>query len=267
MFGSLSLIAAVDGDASAVVGPDARGCEVQPACVASPADRVERLLGDDLLSALECDPDVVRFVLLQNLDSLHTLPQAEHHAVLAQQIGERVHDLAVDEREQSRAAVHQCHPNAERGEHRGILAADDSGSDHGQSPGQPVQRQDVVAGDHPPAVEGDVLVARSLGPGCDDDLSGGNVPLPGSIHIVQPERVLIDERRRRCQHIDAVAQQLCPGDVDFMPDDGIDALQQVRHLDPLAERVAQPVEFALAVSGEVENRLAQGLRRDCTGVD
>jgi hypothetical protein len=79
--------------------------------------------------------------------------------------------------------------------------------------------------------------------------------------------VLVDEAGVTFVEIDAVAHQLRSDDVDLLADHVLGTGQQVGGGDLLLDPVARPVQLPLAHPGEVDDGLAQGLRRDGAGVD
>jgi hypothetical protein len=182
-------------------------------------------------------------------------------------VAQRVDDLGVDERQQPVALVDQGHAHAERGEDAGVLAADHPGADHRQGPRQPVELQDVVAGEDLLAVERDMAVARRLGAGCDDDLVRRDRAGGGAVDVLEPQLLRPAEHRGRRDQLDPVAHQLVAGHVDLVLDDLVGAHQQVLHRDVLLDRVGRAVEFARAVARQLQHRFAQRLRRDCAEVD
>ena len=136
----------VDDQAPAPIGGEPGRVEVEPARGPAATDRVQRLLGDDVLAADQVDADLA-VALLVHVESADLLSEPEGHAALAHVEGQSVHDLGVDEREQARALVDERHPDPERREHARVLEADHTGADHGHRARQPVERDRVVAGD------------------------------------------------------------------------------------------------------------------------
>ena len=74
-------------------------------------------------------------------------------------------------------------------------------------------------------------------------------------------------RRVADEQLDAVAHQLGAHDLDLLADHVLGAGQQVGRGDLLLDPVAGAVQLALAHPGQVDDRLAQRLRRDGAGVD
>ena len=119
----------VDRDAAAGVGFDAGGGEIQLVDIALAADGVEQRVALNLLLALEIGDDGAVGHLF---DALHLFVQAHGDAGVAQVVAERLDDLLVGEFEQRRPALDQRDAHAERGEHAGVLDADDAAADDDQ---------------------------------------------------------------------------------------------------------------------------------------
>ena len=93
------------------------------------------------------------------------LAQAERDVVAAQQVLERLADLAVEEVERAVALVDDRDLGAERAEHRGVLDADHAGADdRHRARHAPVELQQAVGVDDRAVVEGDGVRARGLRP-------------------------------------------------------------------------------------------------------
>src|SRR5580700_8828138 len=177
--GDLGAIVVVDHQPAAAIGGQAGFRQIELAGGAGPAHRVERLLGNNCLAAVEVQPDARAVLVLDDLQPADALVEPQGDPVFPQVMTELVDDFVVDERQQPVALVDQGHPNAESGKDAGIFASDHAGSDNRQGPRQPVELQDVVAGEDPFAVERNVRIAGGFRPGGDDDLfcrgrSGGS---------------------------------------------------------------------------------------------
>ena len=77
----------------------------------------------------------------------------------------------------------------------------------------------------------------------------------------------IDEAGRAEDHVDVVAGHLILHDLDFVLDDVIGAEGEVFDRDRLFQTIAGSVQIALAESGEVEHRFAEGFAGDGAGID
>jgi hypothetical protein len=75
------------------------------------------------------------------------------------------------------------------------------------------------------------------------------------------------ERRRPYQHLDVVARKLRLGHIDLGLDDVLHPEGQVRHRDAFLHPVVHAVDGLVVIPGEVQHRLAHGLRRDSAGMD
>src|ERR1700736_3647945 len=170
--GDLGSMGFVDHEPTPVACREASLRQIELAGGAGPADRVERLLGDDRLAAVEVQPDARAVLVLDNLQSADALVEPQGNPVFPQVMAELVDDFVVDERQQAVALVDQRHPNAESGKDAGIFASDHAGSDNRQGPREPVELQDVVAGENPLAIEWNIRGAGGFRPGGDDDLFG-----------------------------------------------------------------------------------------------
>ncbi len=131
----------IDHKPTAVVGREASLRQIEPAGGAGPADRIERLFGDDRLAAVEVQPDARAVLVLDDLQSADALVEPQGDPVFPQMMAEFVDDFVVDERQQPIALVDQGDPNAESGKDTGIFASDHAGADNGQGPWQPVELQ------------------------------------------------------------------------------------------------------------------------------
>ena len=106
-----------------------------------------------------------------------------------------------------------------------------------------------------------------VGPDGDDDDVGGVLLLVVAVVGAYGERVLVDEAGRAVEQVHAVAEQLAAHDLDLATDHVRRSGEQVRHGDVLLHPVVLAVEVPHVHAGEVEDRLAQRLRRDRAGVD
>ena len=118
----------VDREPTAVVGLEAGLRQIELAGGAGAADRIERLLGNDRLAAVEMNPDAGAALVLDNLQFVDTLVEPQGGPVFPQMVAELVGDLLVDERQQPVALVDQGHANAEGGKDAGVFAADHPGA-------------------------------------------------------------------------------------------------------------------------------------------
>jgi hypothetical protein len=250
-----------------LVGAEPGRLEVEPIAGAGAADAVERLLGDDLLTAGEEDLHPGPALVPDGLHPAHLLAEAEGDAALAQVVGERVGHFGVDECQEARALVDERHPHPQRGEDAGVLAPDHPRAHYRQGAGEVLESDDVVAGEDVLPVEGDVRVARSVGAGCHHDHLGADVVVPVAVGVGQSQRVRAREGCLGGEDLYPVAHELVAGHVDLMADHVVGAEEQVLHRDVLLDAVRGAVEPLLPVAGEVDHRLAQRLAGDGAGVD
>src|SRR6202023_1436576 len=183
--GQCGSIVLVDGQPPAAVGHEAGFRQVELAGGAGPADRIERLFGDDRLAALEMNPDARAVLVLNDLQFVDALAEPQGGAIFPEMVAELVDNFPVDERHQPVALVDQGHPNAEGGKDAGVFAADYAGADDGQCPRQPIEIEDVVAGEDALAVERDMRVARGLRSGGNNNLLYFDPAGAGAVDIVQ----------------------------------------------------------------------------------
>lgn len=165
----LGAVVLVDRDPAARVRGQPGPVQVQLVGEPLPARRVHHRLGGDLLAALQ-DGQRAPGMLLDGGDRL---PEAERHGEVPQVVLERLDHLDVAHVEHPGALLHHRDLAAERGEHRGVLHADDSGADDDHGARHPLQRQDVVRVHDRPPVELHTAGPRGPGAGGDHDVLGG----------------------------------------------------------------------------------------------
>jgi hypothetical protein len=155
---------------------------------------------------------------------------------------------------------------AEGGEHRGVLDADDPRADDDHRRRQVLHAEDLVAVHNGQPVE--LHAGRAGRPGADGDhhLLRGDLPF-GALLGGHHDGVRVVEPAGADQHVHVVAGQLAADDVDFPTDHVVGAGEQVGDRDLFLQPVRLPVELALGVTGDVEHRFPERLRRDRTGVD
>ena len=179
----------VDLDLAALVGVESGSRQIQVVGRPLPAGRVHHRLGGDPLAAAQRGDGAV----VGHLHALDGLAEPERDRQVAQVEPQRLDDLVVAEGQHVAALVDDRHLGAQGGEHRGVLHADDAGTDHDHRAGDGLQLQDPVGVDDAPVVELDLRWAGRGGSGCQHDLVrrdlGVRVP-------VDHHRVPVDERRR-----------------------------------------------------------------------
>ena len=194
------------------------------------------------------------------------LAEPEGDREVAQVELQRLDDLGVAEVEHLGPALDDGDAGPERGEHRGVLDADHPGADDDHAGRDLLHREDAVGVDDAAVVELDLRGPCGSGAGGDDDLGGGDrlvlaAPVPDDL-----DGVLVDEPGGAAEQVDPVALQLRADHLLLAADDEVGAREQVLDGDVLLDPVALAVEPAHRVAGEVEDGLAQGLRRDRAGL-
>ena len=171
------LVVRVDGEPSAVVGLEAGLLELEPVGRADAADGEEHRVDHEPLAALKLDRRAAD--ALAAVDLLHGLAEAESDALLPHLVDQFVDDLRVAELEQALVAVDERDLDAELGEHRRVLDADDARADHRDRARQFRQADDVVAREHR-AVVGLDRRGRGLAAAGDQDEFGRDLPRRGA---------------------------------------------------------------------------------------
>ena len=258
----LGLELVVDEDPPAVVGLESGVGQVEVFGLALPPGRIHHGLGGNLLAAGQRG-DRARGA---DVDGGHLLAEAERHRQVAQVELERLDDLRVAEFQHVVALLHDGDLGAQRGEHRGVLDADDAGANHHHRRRQGLQVEDAVGVQHPVFVELDAGRAGRLGAGGDHDVLAADGRALAAGGVLDQDGVRVDEPAVALDQIDAVAHQLRPHHVLLLADDVCGAGQQVGGGDLLLDAVAGAVQLALAHAGEVDDRLAQRLGRNGSGV-
>ena len=177
---------------------------------------------------------------------------------------EPLDDLVVAELQDPPAHVDHGHLGAERGEHGGVLHADDAAPHHHQCARDAVHVDQSVGVEDGPVVELHGRGPGRPGAGGDDDVLGGDLPLATVVPFDQ-QGVRIDEAPGPFQQGDVVADQLVPDHVDLPADDVRGPAAEVLDGDVLLHPVALAVDAALAEPGEVQHGFAERLRGDGSG--
>ncbi len=256
------LVVLVDRDASAIVGFEAGGGQVELVDVTLTAHGIEQGVAGDLFLAFEiCNHCAVGKLF----DALHAFAKAEGDAGVAEVVAEGLDNLPVGEFEQAVALFNEGDAHAEDGEHAGVFDADDAAADDDQRAGEFRQVKNLVAVDDGAAVDGNFGRVGRFGADGDDDAVGfeGDVPL----RAFDADLMGIDEVGDAMDNVDAVARELGLGDVHLGFDDSLHAEGQVGHGDLFLDPVIHAVESAVVVTGEVQNGFAHGFGGDGAGVD
>jgi hypothetical protein len=123
----------------------------------------------------------------------------------------------------------------------------------------------LVGVDDAAAVERHGIDVRGAGAAGDQDELPGEKRRPVERHDLQ--RVRVHEAGGPVVGRDPVAFELRADDFHLARHDGVDPKGEIRHGDGVLQGVVPSVERPLLDSGEIEDRLAQRLRRDRTGVE
>ncbi len=201
-----------------------------------------------------------------DVDGGHLLAEAERHREVAQVELQCLDDLGVAEVQHVVALLHDGDLGAQRGEHRGVLDADHTGAHDHHRRGQRLQVEDAVGVEHPVVVEFDAGRAGRFGAGGDHDVFTADRCALAAGGFLDQDGVRVDEAAVTLDEVDAVAHELRPDDVLLLADHMAGAREQIGGGDLLLDAVARAVQLALAHAGEVDDGLAQRLRRDGPGV-
>ena len=214
-------------------------------------------MGGDPLPAGQVDDGA----LVHRLHGRDLLTQTERHPEVAEVVLEAFHDLVVAEVEQAPALVDHRHLRPQRGKDRGVLDPDHPSAHDDQRPGDAVHLQQLVGVEHGLAVE--LHGGRPEGPGPDGDHDVLRCDLPRASTVgADLQGVWIDEARGTLDHGHVVAGELVLDHVGLSPDDVLVPGAEVVDRDLLLHPVALAVHAALGEPGEVEDGLAERLRRD-----
>jgi hypothetical protein len=102
-------------------------------------------------------------------------------ALAPQQVGHRRRDIGVLPRQQLRGALHQGHPAAEDGEHRGELTPDVPAAEDEDRRGQPLEVQDALRRPGPRLAQARQIGQRGRGAGVDHHLATPDGPTPAAV--------------------------------------------------------------------------------------
>ena len=236
--------------------------QVELGDIAGAADRIQQSAAGDSLLAFQVGDHAA---IGQLFHAFHFFVQAHGHAAVAQVIAERLDDLLVGKLQQLGPLFDQRDAHAERGEHAGVLDADDAAAHHDQRLGQVGQVENLIAVDDRAAVDGHLGGVGRLGAGGDDDvlrLVRLGATLIGHLHVGG-----VFEAGHSGEHIDAIARKLRLGHVDLGLDHVLDAEGEVRHRDLFLDPVIHAVDRTVVIAGEMQHGFAHRLAGDGAGID
>src|SRR5262249_47123900 len=191
----------------------------------------------------------------------------EDHAGVPKVEPQRLDDLAVAEVKHLGTTVDHSYLRAEGGEHRGELDPDHTRADHHQRPRDALEAQDdAVRVEDGRAVDLDARGRARVRPGGDDDPLAAHPPLAAAA-VEDGNRVRVDERRLAVEERDVVPEQLGSDDVALSLAHLPGPYGEVGDVDLLLHAVVLAVDPALREAGQVQDGLADRLRRDRSGVD
>ena len=205
--------------------------------VAGAAIGPQQHVGLDPLAGLETHQRAVR----QALHRFVFLVVADHHALIAQVVAERVGDLVVEEGQQLRARVHQVHLAAHVAEDAGVLAADHPRAVDENGTGRGGHAEEGIAVEDARVVEIDVARPKGMGTGSDDEGVGGQDGGLGLLAGTHLQGVRIEESGVAVVQPDPVALVKIPAHGRLAGDDRFGGAQQVGigQFQGVAERVAE----------------------------
>src|SRR5882757_1824566 len=249
-------------DAAARIRLDANGAQVQLFYIAGAADRIEqRAAGNSLLAFKVRDYAAIG----QLFYAFHFLVQTHGHAAVAQVVAEGFHNFLVGKLQQLGPLFDQGDAHAERGEHAGVLHADDTAAYHDERLGQVRQFEDLIAVDDGTPVDGYPGRVCRLGAGGYDDvlrLVGLRPALVGHLHVVG-----IFKTGHTGKHVDPVSRKLRLGHIDFGLDHMLDAEGEIRHRDLFLDLVIHAVDLPVVVAGKMHHGFAHGFAGDGPRID
>src|SRR5262245_36419852 len=174
-------------------------------------------------------------------------------------IAQGLHDLVVHEVKYGGPLVDDCHPDAERRQHRGVLKPDDAGPHHDHVARDAATVSDLIRIYYPGA-ERNLGRARRARTASDQDVVRHHRlrPLPS----FDLQSVRAGKAGGAVQHDHSVSSELLSDDGHLTGDDRIHALHQICDADLLFEFVVAAVKGALAVAGQIEHGFAERLAGD-----
>ena len=260
----------IDFDATAVVGGEAGGLEVEAGGCALATDAIEEAIGGEDFAGFEGGLGHEGAGLagvgggdLGDGDDFFTHAEGAVH--LSEVVLERFADFGVDEIEEAVAGFDEGDADSEGGEHGGVFGADDAAADDDHCAGEFFEGEHLIGGDDGGAVEGDVFGFGGGGAGGDEDVVG--VDLFDAAGAVDFDDVRVDEGAVAFEDFDLVGDELLACEVDFGADDALggggESFEFVFAGEVLV--LGEGDDVLHLVDGE--DGLAEGLAGDGAGVD
>ncbi len=174
--------------------------------------------------------------------------------------------LRVEERKQTIASFEQRDLDVHRREHRRVLAADHAAADDDHALRQAIEEQDGV-GVRDVRAERDVRRLKRHGARRDEDHFARQRAHDATCVVEHFDRVRILHARAAVHELDLMTIEVLLDAIDLELAHFVFAREELRHGRVFLERHAEPVELALAITGQEERGLAQRLRWKRSGVD
>jgi hypothetical protein len=250
----------VHRDPAPLVGLETGQLEAEVVRLTLASCGIEHDVGGDPLPARELG----QCPLAVALDGGHFFAQAEDDSQVAQVVLQTLRYLGVAEVEQARPLLDKRDLPTERGEHRGVLDADDARADDENGRRDSVEQEQSVGIEDRRPVELDRGRPRRTRSRCNDEPLRGQPPL---LVIRDGDGVRIEEACAPLKDLNVVPHQLVADDVDLALDHLLRPEAEIIDRDLLLHPVALAVGRLLAQSGEVDDGLTERLRGDRPPVD
>ena len=239
-------------------GWQSRRFQPKEVAVRLPAHGVEKHVPLHLLAAFEFGENAVALLVDTDARDFFAQPKCSSH--LAQVVGKRFHDLAIDEIQHNRALIDQGDLGAHRGHERGVFEAHDARTHHDDFARKAANAREFVRIEDALAVEGNIGAARGARAAGDQYVLAAQRHFIGfALHF---DRVRIGKLRHSLEHGDAVAPELRADHVRLAGDDALDAGREILNRNVSFPAVAAAVESLHGDSRKLKNGLADALARD-----
>ena len=143
----------IDGQAPPIVRLEASCRKIQTSGGSLPSGAEEYQLGDQPLARFQKHHDASRR-FLNDLQPFDGFSQTERDIRITHLREKLVHDLAIQKLQRAIPLVDDRHVDPQRGEHGGVLDADDPGSEDGKPARQRRELQQVIASRHEAGYDG-----------------------------------------------------------------------------------------------------------------